>query len=171
MNDPALTLERPGEPTADSTNRDIVAIGASAGGIQVLLRLLESVPDDFDAAVLVAVHIGSRRSLLPRILDRAGPLAADFGKHGEPIRRGASTSRHRTNTCSSPMGISSYGAVRARTISAQLSIRSSDRPPRPMAIVWWGSCYRVRSATDRLGWQSSRRMAGLRSCRIRRMRW
>jgi len=87
MNEPALAIRSTGEPTP-SANRDIVAIGASAGGIQVLLRILESVPDDFDAAVLVTVHIGNRRSLLPQILDRAGPLTADFAKHGEPIRHG-----------------------------------------------------------------------------------
>jgi two-component system chemotaxis response regulator CheB len=74
--------------TSPVTGFDVVAIGASAGGIQVLLRLLESIPDDFPAAVLVVIHIGNRRSLLPQILDRASSLAVDFGKQGEPIRSG-----------------------------------------------------------------------------------
>ncbi len=87
-NEPGMTARLTDESTAPSVDRDIVAVGASAGGIQVLLRILGALPDDFNAAVLVTVHIGSRRSLLPQILDRAGPLAADFGKHGEPIRRG-----------------------------------------------------------------------------------
>jgi two-component system chemotaxis response regulator CheB len=87
-NPSTIPAQLTGASLSPSAGRDIVVIGASAGGIQVLLRILQSLPETFDAAVLVAVHIGSRRSLLPQILNRAGPLAVDFGKHGEPIQSG-----------------------------------------------------------------------------------
>ena len=58
-----------------STHRDIVVIGASAGGVQALQRLVGALPHDFPAAVFVVLHIwpGSQ-SMLPAILSRAGPL-------------------------------------------------------------------------------------------------
>ena len=63
----------------------VVAIGASAGGVQVLIEVMGALPADFPAAILVVVHIGNRPSLLPDLLDRAGPLAAAYAQDGEPI--------------------------------------------------------------------------------------
>jgi two-component system chemotaxis response regulator CheB len=75
------------DPTVAGTH-DIVAIGASAGGIQVLLDLVRALPDDFPAALLVVVHIGTRKSVLPQLLDRAGALPAAYAQQGEPILPG-----------------------------------------------------------------------------------
>lgn len=69
--------------------RDLVLIGASAGGVTALTRLCEELPADFPAAVLVVQHISpSARSMLPAILSRAGKLPAVHGTEGAPIRRG-----------------------------------------------------------------------------------
>src|SRR5262245_10007621 len=47
----------------------IVAIGASAGGIQALQKLIGALPDQTGAAFVVIVHLDpQRRSDLPRIL-------------------------------------------------------------------------------------------------------
>jgi two-component system chemotaxis response regulator CheB len=69
--------------------RDIVVVGASAGGVQALQRLVSGLPPDFPAAVLVVLHIwpGSQ-SLLPAILARAGGLPAIEALDGAPIKRG-----------------------------------------------------------------------------------
>jgi len=57
--------------------RDIVALGASAGGITTLQRLVSLLPEEFPAVILVVQHIGRESmSRLPEILDRAGPLEA-----------------------------------------------------------------------------------------------
>lgn len=66
----------------------IVAIGASAGGVDVLREVVAGLPADFNAAVFVTLHIGAHRSDLPWLLSRAGPLPATHPVDGEPIRAG-----------------------------------------------------------------------------------
>lgn len=73
----------------DSANhRDVVAIGASAGGFHVLLELAARLPADFPAAVLVVQHIGSHRSELPELLTARGPNPAVHPYSGQPLRPG-----------------------------------------------------------------------------------
>jgi two-component system chemotaxis response regulator CheB len=76
-------------PVTNGVSRDIVVIGASAGGVQVLQELMRGLPEDFPAAVFVVVHTSPRSpGILPQILERAGPLPAAHAKNGERIRRG-----------------------------------------------------------------------------------
>jgi two-component system chemotaxis response regulator CheB len=64
----------------------LVVIAASAGGVDALSRLATRLPGDLPAAVLVVVHFPPwATSLLPRILDRRGPLPASHAEDGEPI--------------------------------------------------------------------------------------
>ena len=70
-------------------NRDMVVIGASAGGLEALQRLLAALPADLNAAVLVVLHTSNHEgSVLPNILGRAGPLPALHPHDGAPIRKG-----------------------------------------------------------------------------------
>jgi two-component system chemotaxis response regulator CheB len=72
--------------------QDIVVVGASAGGVEALQIFAASLPDDLPAAVFVVLHIGSggseKRSHLPGILSRVGPLAAVHPRDGDPIEKG-----------------------------------------------------------------------------------
>jgi two-component system, chemotaxis family, protein-glutamate methylesterase/glutaminase len=68
--------------------RDIVAIGASAGGIRVLLELAASLPAAFSASVLIVQHIGAHPSRLPELLTRAGPNPASHAVHGMQLEHG-----------------------------------------------------------------------------------
>ena len=71
------------------TQRDIVVIGASAGGIQALTTLVAGLPRDFPASVLIVVHIPPYAiSRLPEILSRSGPLPAAHALQGEVIEPG-----------------------------------------------------------------------------------
>src|SRR5215204_3824258 len=71
------------------TQRDIVVIGASAGGIQALTALVAGLPRNFPAPLLVVVHIPPYAvSRLPEILSRSGPLPAAHAQHGEVIEPG-----------------------------------------------------------------------------------
>ena len=69
--------------------RDIIVIGASAGGLQALSALLSKLPKDLQASVFVVWHISpNHRSILPGVLSRAGKLPATHAVDAEPIRPG-----------------------------------------------------------------------------------
>lgn len=69
--------------------RDIVVVGASAGGVEALTSLVRHLPADAPLSVFVVLHIPAHSaSALPQILDRAGPLSAAAARHGEPITPG-----------------------------------------------------------------------------------
>ena len=67
--------------------KDIVVIGASAGGMEALRELVRALPQDFEAPLFVVWHTSpSVRSMLPRLLGENGPLPAAFATDHEPIR-------------------------------------------------------------------------------------
>jgi two-component system chemotaxis response regulator CheB len=69
--------------------RDIIAIGASAGGVEALSYLIGSLPGDLPASVFVVLHVPPERpSLLPEIISRRTSLPVQHGVHGQRIRRG-----------------------------------------------------------------------------------
>ena len=70
-------------------NRDILAIGASAGGVQALAFLAKNFPRDFPAAIVVTIHLSSEgRSILDELLSRAGCLPATFAQRHDTLRKG-----------------------------------------------------------------------------------
>lgn len=66
----------------------IIAIGASQGGFQALRTIMAGLPPDFPAPILVVQHIGAIESILPWMMERAGPLAAAFAVHRESVAAG-----------------------------------------------------------------------------------
>jgi two-component system, chemotaxis family, protein-glutamate methylesterase/glutaminase len=70
-------------------NRDILAIGASAGGFEALRFLTRGFQSDLPAAVLIVIHLPSHyRSDLDKILTQTGPLPADFAEDGQLLEHG-----------------------------------------------------------------------------------
>jgi len=70
-------------------NRDVLAIGTSAGGVEALIFLAKRFPREFPAAVLVTIHLPSHsRSALDELLSNAGPLPAQFARNGDTPRKG-----------------------------------------------------------------------------------
>ena len=64
----------------------MIAIGASAGSLAALQRLVNELPSDLPAAVLVVVHLQrTAPSHLAKILGRASRLPVSTAEHGEPI--------------------------------------------------------------------------------------
>jgi two-component system chemotaxis response regulator CheB len=71
------------------SNRDMVVVGASAGGTEALTELVRGLPSDFPAAIFVVVHFpASTNSVLPRILSRAGSLPAIHADDGMTFQPG-----------------------------------------------------------------------------------
>lgn len=68
--------------------RDIIVIGASAGGINPLQTIVQGLPRNLPAAVFVVVHTSAVPSLLPEVLGRGSRLAAAHARDGEPIEHG-----------------------------------------------------------------------------------
>src|SRR5829696_6972386 len=69
--------------------RDIIVIGASAGGVDALKQVVQGLPAGLPAAVFVTLHVPARGpSVLPKILSRSGRLPARHPQDGEPIRPG-----------------------------------------------------------------------------------
>jgi len=69
--------------------RDIIVIGASAGGVEALKALVAGLPADFPASIFVVVHFPAYgTSFLPEILSRAGRLPALHPADGDPVRPG-----------------------------------------------------------------------------------
>jgi two-component system chemotaxis response regulator CheB len=66
----------------------IVVIGASAGGVEALLKLVAALPTNLRAAIFIVLHVGSHKSELPWLLDRLDGLPAKHAVDGDLINVG-----------------------------------------------------------------------------------
>jgi two-component system, chemotaxis family, protein-glutamate methylesterase/glutaminase len=72
-----------------SAMHDVIVIGASAGGLQVLLRLIKALPGDLQATFFFTMHLRPESNTnLPVILRRESMLETVFPRDREPIRQG-----------------------------------------------------------------------------------
>ena len=70
-------------------HRDLIAIGASAGGIEALQQLLAALPADLPASIVVVLHTSGRSgSMLPHIFGRATFLKVSHPEDGERLQNG-----------------------------------------------------------------------------------
>lgn len=66
--------------------RDIIVIGASAGGFDALKKLVAGFPADFPASIFIVWHIAPDvTGVLPQVLNRAGKIKAAHAIDGESI--------------------------------------------------------------------------------------
>ena len=76
-----------GRTSADG--RGIIAVGASAGGIDAIQRLMKELPEDIEAAICIVLHIpASSRSLLPQVIARQTRLPVCQAATGLRLRPG-----------------------------------------------------------------------------------
>src|SRR5215212_4473476 len=75
--------------TNPASGPDLVVVGASAGGIDALSRLVATLPTDFPAPIVIAQHLEpSRVSHLREILARRTDLPVRTVSQHEPLERG-----------------------------------------------------------------------------------
>jgi two-component system chemotaxis response regulator CheB len=102
---------------------DIVAIGASAGGVEAISQLLSLLPSDLPASVLVVLHRPIELiSSLRRILARKSKLHVVTPHEGEPLRPGVcylgEPDKHLTIGPHSRLHLLADGFYRAHSIDA-----------------------------------------------------
>lgn len=86
----SIPAEERAEPVGkpEAVTRDINVIGASAGGIDALQRLVSLLPPDYAGALFVVQHLSPEAgSELPAILNRYGPPPAVRAEDGMPIEQ------------------------------------------------------------------------------------
>jgi two-component system chemotaxis response regulator CheB len=73
----------------DNSEINVVAVGASAGGVEALKEFAAGLPPDLPYAVLVVLHVPAQApSVLARILARESVLPTAEAKDGEPLQAG-----------------------------------------------------------------------------------
>ena len=68
----------------------LIVAGASAGGLNALIALIQQLPGDFPAPVLIVQHISADASgdVLLDALNKHGKLNCSHAIHGEPVKAG-----------------------------------------------------------------------------------
>lgn len=66
----------------------VVALIASAGGLQAISKVLGDLPPDFPAGVIVQQHLAGSASVLPTILARRSALPVDWADDAQPVTPG-----------------------------------------------------------------------------------
>lgn len=125
--------------------RDVVVVGASAGGVEALAELARGLPPDLPAAIFVVLHLpADAKSSLPSILERAGPLPAVHAIDGAPIHPGrvyvAPPNRH-LSVAGDRMHVTVGPRINSLRPSIDVLFRSAARSfgPRVVGVVLSGT--------------------------------
>src|SRR5438067_709785 len=161
-----MTSAQPGR------GRDLVVVGASAGGVEALRATVARLPADLPATVLVVLHLSRGAfSALASILRRSGPLPAEVAFDGAPLRyrqiyvapadhhllvaagqarlsRGASENGHRPAI--DPLFRSAARAYGNRVIGVVLSGTRDDGAAGLLSIVGHGGAALVQDPGEAL---------------------
>ncbi len=79
--------DRSPETGSTSVAFDVVAIAASAGGLNAISRVLKDLPQDFGASIVIVQHLDPRhRSLMAEIMNRHTRLPVKQAQDGESIQ-------------------------------------------------------------------------------------
>src|SRR5437773_421367 len=86
---PVTTVEDAPRQDQQSIYRDVIVVGASAGGVEALENLVRGLPPEMPASLFVVLHLlATGTSVLDSILARSGALPASVAVDGERFERG-----------------------------------------------------------------------------------
>jgi len=141
---------------------DVVALAASAGGLQALIRVLEGLPGDFRAAIVIVQHLDPRhRSLIADIFGRRTALKAKEAEEGDRLTPGtvytAPPNRHLLVNPDGSLSLSQSELVHFVRPSADLLFESvaAAYKDRAIAVVLSGT-----GADGSMGLRAIKKMGG-----------
>jgi two-component system, chemotaxis family, protein-glutamate methylesterase/glutaminase len=125
---------------------DIVALAASAGGLNAISQILENLPVNFPAAIALVQHLAPQhRSLMADILSRKTALRVKQAEQGDPIAAGtvyiAPPNRHLLVNPDKTLSLTQTELVHFLRPSADLLFESvaASYKDRAIAIVLSGT--------------------------------
>lgn len=123
-----------------SASFEIVALAASAGGLNALTHVLSALPADFPAAIVVVQHVDPRhRSLMADILGRRTRLQVKDAREGDVLRAGcafvAPSNRHLLVNPDRTLSLTQTELVHFVRPSADLLFESTAASFRERAIA------------------------------------
>jgi two-component system, chemotaxis family, protein-glutamate methylesterase/glutaminase len=126
-----------------SVKPDIVAIGASAGGIDALRDLLQEIPAGFSGAILVVVHRPPEfDSRLHEVLGHYSHLPVVLARAGETMKRGvcyvSTPSQHLTLDRNDRFVLLPDGFYRAHNIDVLFHSLARNAGPRTIGVILSG---------------------------------
>jgi two-component system chemotaxis response regulator CheB len=141
---------------------DVVAIAASAGGLNAIGRVLEALPQGFPAPIVIVQHLDPRhRSLIAEILSRQTRLRVKQAEEGEALQPAtvyfAKPDRHLLVNADDTLALTQTELVHFVRPSADLmfeSVAASHRE-RAIAVVLTGT-----GSDGVMGVQAIKKMGG-----------
>ncbi len=153
-------------PPADSSAFDVVAIAASAGGLNAINMVLSQLPSEFPAAIVVVQHLDPRhRSLMAEILARNTTLRVKQAEEGEMMQTGtvyiAPPDQHLLVNSDGTLTLSQSELVHFVRPSADLLFESvaASHKDRSIAVVLTGT-----GSDGSMGVQAIKKMGGTVIC-------
>lgn len=141
---------------------DVVALAASAGGLQALTRVLQGLPGDFRAATVIVQHLDPRhRSLIADIFGRRTSLKVKEAEEGDHLSPGmvytAPPDRHLLVNPDGSLSLSQSELVHFLRPSADLLFESvaASYKDRAIAVVLSGT-----GADGSMGLRAINKMGG-----------
>jgi len=141
---------------------DVVALAASAGGLQALIRVLNGLPRDFGAATVIVQHLDPRhRSLIADIFGRRTALKVKEAEEGDQLSPGmvftAPPNRHLLVNPDGSVSLSQSELVHFVRPSADLLFESvaASYKDRVIAVVLSGT-----GADGSMGVRAIKKMGG-----------
>ena len=151
-------------------SRNLIVVGASAGGVSAIIELLERLPADLPAAIAIVLHRSPfHETQLPVVLGRHSDLVVREPVDGAPIERGVAyvaprdqhmlvdrgvirldrgPKQHRTRPAVDPLFRSASAAYGPRVVGVILSGMGSDGVSGLIAIKASGGISLVQSPAE-----------------------